>query len=91
MCVISSDNNDKMSLTNQIYPKEHNHTMVYAGTHYNHCETVVIYSCSDQECGEWTSTSTYDPSGCNMRVTKFSTRVTCSECTKCGKKSIDHS
>ncbi len=94
---INNDNfndksNDKnMSSRNPVEPKEHLHTMVFAGSTNNHCEVVHIYMCSDQDCGYWTSESSYNSDFCDMQVTRFSTRVTCSECSKCGKRSVDHS
>ena len=87
---ISEISEIKMS-SREVQPKVHNHTMVYAGIDRNDCEITTIYMCSDQECGHWTSSTSHDSSGCNMQVTRFSTRVTCNECSKCGRKTVDHS
>jgi len=81
-----------MSQNNQrpiIEAKEHNHCMVYNCTIANHCRSVKIYTCQDSSCGYWTEELV--PGRCNMEVTRYSTRVTCYECTTCGRKTTESS
>ena len=80
-----------MCSRNQIYPETHDHTMIYAGICNNDCERVEINMCSDTNCGHWNSISSYNPNGCNMRGIRFGTRVNCLECSKCNRRTIDHS
>ena len=72
-------NTNKMTSKNEVYPKNHSHEMVFAGTDRNYCEITHIYMCSDPDCGYWNSSTEHDSSYCNMQVTRFSTRVTCYE------------
>lgn len=85
------NSNNKMSSNKEVDPKEHSHKMVFAGTNRNFCETTHIYMCSDEDCGYWSSSTEHDTSQCDMQVTRYSTRVTCYECNKCGRKSQEHS
>ncbi len=80
-----------MSSTNLIYPKEHTHTMCRSGRIVRGCERIDIYTCSDRECGYWAEALSYDPNECELHVISQSTRVTCRECSKCGRRTTDHS
>lgn len=74
-----------------IESKNHNHIMVFAGTIKKMCENIHIYQCADNECGYWNSSSEYNKEGCDMQVTRFGTKITCYECTKCGRKLSERS
>jgi hypothetical protein len=86
---MSSDN--KMTSRKEVDQKKHSHTMIFAGTHVNFCEIVHIYMCADADCGHWSSSTEHNEYQCDMQVTRYSTRVTCYECSKCGRKKQDHS
>ncbi len=86
-----SASNNNTNYPNYIEPKDHNHVMVYYGFNNNGCEIHHFYICQDRKCGHWEDRFEYDHSKCDMQVTRFSTRVTCYECSKCGRKDQDRS
>jgi len=85
------DNSNNMSRM-PIYPLEHNHIMVYVGTQRDRCEQFDIYECGDKNCGHWEERDySHNTSNCDLQVTRFSTRTTCYECSKCNRKEIETS
>lgn len=74
-----------------LYSKDHNHILVYEFTHENGCDITTYYICQDKECGYWESTDFHNPSKCNLQVTRYSTRVTCYECSICGRSEQERS
>ncbi len=76
----------------QVYPIEHTHILVFACLQQDRCEGFEIYECNDKLCGYWEERNfSHNSNKCELQVTRFSTRTTCLECSKCGRKEIEHS
>lgn len=84
--------NTNASNDNYILEKDHQHVMVYAGISQTHCVIKHFYSCNDKSCGYWKEGDTeINESCCNLLVSIYSTRVSCYECSECGRKEQDRS
>ena len=88
----TTTNTNTNTFDNYVDEKDHQHHMVYAGVSRIHCEKTHINQCADRTCGYWqVGWTERDESCCNLQVTRFSTRVTCYECSHCGRKTQDRS
>jgi hypothetical protein len=84
--------NTNNSNDNYLGERDHEHKLKYAGISQTHCVIKHFYSCADRTCGYWEEGRTeIDVSCCNLLVTRYSTRVTCYECSECGRKEQDRS
>lgn len=70
-------------------PINHEHNMVNIDIIKNACEVIEVYKCSFPLCNYSYKTFTHNTFNCDMRVIKFSTRMTCYECKKCGRINND--
>jgi hypothetical protein len=82
----NSINNNTYGIENE---NEHRHQMVFYSRTQQGCHMMNFYICNDKTCEWWESEK--DSECCDFQVTRFSTRVTCYECSRCRKTNQDQS
>lgn len=69
-----------------IEEKNHEHNLIYNFTISDGCQKIMMFTCSDKDCGYWFDKEEYNTNNCSFDICFQNETTIYLQCAKCQKK-----